>query len=82
MQKGYLKNSEGGNYMAADKVRSFDMQNKLQVFGEERKIKYDELKEAFMNTGPRKNYCKKRIDQKGTRHDLISILKRSGSECL
>ena len=35
-----------------------------------------------MNTGPRKNYCKKRIDQKGTRHDLISILKRSGSECL
>ena len=49
----------------------------MQVFGEEKKMKYDELKEAFMNTGPRKKYCKKRIDQKGTRHDFISILKRS-----
>ena len=82
MQKGYLKIAKGKLHGCRQKPVYLLTCGINCQFLVKKGNKHDELKEVFMNTGPRKKYCKTRIDQKGTRHDFISILKRSGSKCL
>ena len=64
MQKGYLKIAKGKLHGCRQKPVYLLTCGINCQFLVKKGNKHDELKEVFMNTGPRKKYCKTRIDQK------------------